>query len=103
LKKKTASTNEDKCELFVEFIQRTYSHDQWVTSDSGPTVVSDIPSLRSLQFTVDEVEKALLDLDANKGPGPDKIPSSILKNCAPSFSLPLCLIFNRSLITCAFT
>jgi hypothetical protein len=37
---KTASTNEDKCELFAEFIQRTYSDDQWVPSDYGPTVVT---------------------------------------------------------------
>jgi hypothetical protein len=71
-----------------------------VLFDSGPTVVSDIPQLGSLQFTVIEVEQALLDLDANKGPGTDKIPPSILKNCATSFSL--CLIFNRSLITCVF-
>jgi hypothetical protein len=35
---KTASTNEEKCELFAEFIQRTYTDDQWVPSDSGPTV-----------------------------------------------------------------
>jgi Reverse transcriptase (RNA-dependent DNA polymerase) len=51
---------------------------------------------------VGEVEQALLDLDVNKGPGPDKIPSSILKYCAASFSLPLCLIFNRSLATSVF-
>jgi hypothetical protein len=68
---KTASTNEDKCELFAEFIQRTCSDDQWAPSDSGPTVVSDIPPMGSLQFTVDEVEQALLDLDANKGPTSD--------------------------------
>jgi hypothetical protein len=39
-------------------------------------------------------------LDANKGPGPDKIPPSILKNTG--FTTPLSLIFNRSVSTSVF-
>jgi hypothetical protein len=39
---KIASTNEDKCELFTEFLQRSYLDVQWVPSDSGPAVLSDL-------------------------------------------------------------
>jgi hypothetical protein len=56
----------------------------------------------SMQFSVGEVEQALLDLDANKGPGPDKILPLILRKYAPSLSLSLSLIYNRSLVTCVF-
>jgi hypothetical protein len=42
-----------------------------VPSDHGPAVLSDVPPMRSLQFFVGEVEQALLNLDANKGPEED--------------------------------
>jgi Reverse transcriptase (RNA-dependent DNA polymerase) len=62
----------------------------------------DVPPMGSLQFSVGEVEQALLNLDANKGPGLEKIPPSTLKNCIALFSFSLCLIFNRSLTTFVF-
>jgi hypothetical protein len=41
----------------------------------------------TLQFSVGEVEKVLLNLDATKGnPDPEKIPPSMLKNCRPDRS-----------------
>jgi hypothetical protein len=45
---KNATTNEEKCELFAKFIQRSYSDDQWVPSETGPTVLSDVLSMRSI-------------------------------------------------------
>jgi hypothetical protein len=72
-----------------------------VVSDPGPAVLSDVPPMGSLQFSVGEAEQALLNLDANKKPGPDKISLSTLKNCAASFSFPL-LVFSRLLKTCVF-
>jgi hypothetical protein len=47
---KTASLNEEKCEMFAEFIQRTYTADQWVPSDSSPTAFSDDVPLGSMQL-----------------------------------------------------
>jgi hypothetical protein len=52
----------------------------------------DDPPFSALQFTSDEVESVLQDLDVNKGPGPDGIPLIILKNCAAAFAKPLSLL-----------
>jgi hypothetical protein len=51
--------------------------------------VIDEPPFGSLQFTVFKVLNELLDLDSNKGPGPDG-------------ALPLCLLFNRSVASSVF-
>jgi hypothetical protein len=70
-----------------------------VPSDPGPEPCLDLPSFH---FSVEEVESALLDLETNKGAGPDGIPPIILINCATAFALPLCLIFNNAISTCVF-
>jgi hypothetical protein len=48
-----ASGPEEICDLFAEFIQRTYTDDVWVPSDPGPEHVPDDPPfgpLNSLQM-----------------------------------------------------
>jgi hypothetical protein len=85
-----ASGPEEICDLFVEFIQRTYTDDVWVSSDPGP------------EFTSDEVESVLQDLGINKGSGPDGIAPIILKNCASAFAKPLSFFFNRYMATSVF-
>jgi Reverse transcriptase (RNA-dependent DNA polymerase)/Endonuclease-reverse transcriptase len=99
---RSASGPEDICDLFADFIQRTYADDVWMPSDPGPDVVQNDSPFGALQFTVDEVLSVLQDLDVNKGAGPDGIPPLILKNCASAFAVPLSLLFNRSLSTCVF-
>jgi hypothetical protein len=64
--------------------------------------MQDDPPFYALQFTVDEVQSVLLELDVSKGAGPDGIPPLILKNCASAFARPLYLLFNRSLSTYVF-
>jgi hypothetical protein len=44
---------DDICNLFADFIQRTYADDVWVPSDSGLNLVQDNPPFGALQFTVD--------------------------------------------------
>jgi hypothetical protein len=72
---------EEICDLFAEFIQRTYTDDIWVPVDFCPEHVPNDSPFGSLQFTLDEVESVLWNLDVNKGSSPDGIPPIILKNC----------------------
>jgi hypothetical protein len=88
-----ASGPDDICNLFADLIQRTYA-DAWVPSDPGPDLVQDDPPFVALQFTVDEVQSVLLDLDVSKVAGPDGIPSLILKNCSSAFACILSVLFN---------
>jgi hypothetical protein len=60
------------------------------------------PLFGTLQFTSDEVESVLQDLDVKKGSGPDDIALIILKNCASAFARLLSLLFNRSMATSVF-
>jgi hypothetical protein len=45
------------------------------------------------------VKNKLKDLDPNKAQGPDLIPSKVLKEVSEELSVPLCLLFNKSLET----
>jgi hypothetical protein len=68
-----------------------------VTFDPVPEHLPDNPPFSALQFTSDEVESVLQDLDLNGGSGPNGIPLIILKNSASAFAKPLSLLFNRSM------
>jgi hypothetical protein len=70
-----------------------YADDEWVPSDPRPDLLQDDPLFGDLQFTVDEVQNVLLELDVSKGAGPDGIPPLIMKNCASAFARPLFLFF----------
>jgi hypothetical protein len=73
-----------------------------VPSDPEPDLVQDDTPFGALQFTDDEVQWVLLELDVSKGVGPDGIPPLIMKNFASAFARPLSLPFNRCLSTWVF-
>jgi hypothetical protein len=79
---------DDICNLFADFIERTCDDDVWVVS--GDLVLDD-PPFGALQFTADEVQSVLLEIDVSKGSAP-----------TASFARSLSLLFNRSLSTCVF-
>jgi hypothetical protein len=79
--------------FFADFKQRTYADDvRGLLINPGLDLVQDDPPYGALQFTFDEVQSVLLELDV-KVAGPDDIPPLIVNNCASSF---------RSLSTSAF-
>ena len=49
------------------------------------------------QLSVEEVEKALLNVNPNKSGGPDKIPTWLLHDFAGILGKPVCSIFNNSI------
>jgi hypothetical protein len=63
------------CDLFAEFIVRTYVDDSWVLQSHRPDLLNDGPPFGQFQFTVLEVERF------------------------DGVSPLLCMLFNRSLAT----
>ena len=56
-----------------------------------------MPVLDSLVLCEDDVYKVLLNLDLSKAPGPDGLPTIVLKKCARELTPSLCALFNLSL------
>ena len=48
------------------------------------------------------VQKLIFELDSSKASGPDSIPVTVLRHCAPELSAILSKMFNLSLKTCTF-
>jgi hypothetical protein len=65
-----ASGPDGICNLFADFIQRTFADDVWVPSDPGPDLEQDDPPFGALQFIVDEEQSVFLELDDSKGADP---------------------------------
>lgn len=95
-----ASTGEEISELFAEYFRGVYV--QPITGcltggerDSFVTNCSHV--LSGIHLSTDSVEEALLGIDANKGAGPDQLPSFFVNACSSSLKIPLSIIFNQSL------
>ena len=53
--------------------------------------------INDIVISPNEVRVGLLSLDTSKACGPDNIPATLLKYCAPYISSSLCNLFNKSL------
>jgi hypothetical protein len=71
----------------------------WVPSDPGPDFVQDDPLFGALQFTLNEVQSVLLELDVSKG----GIPPCILKNRTSAFARLHVLFFLIDLYRMCFS
>ena len=58
--------------------------------------------LDTLNFSDNDIEKIMLNLDPNKVHGPDKISIRVTKICGKSICKPLQLIFNQCIDTGSF-
>jgi len=58
------------------------------------------PSLVDIDFTVEDIERAIDKMSANSSAGPDGFSAMFIKNCKSNLSVPLYLIWRESLDTC---
>ena len=72
---KLANTDAQKVELLKIYIQSVFTRN----ANVGKTERQDNVLLKSINFTIDEIEDALCELDINKASGPDKIGNALLK------------------------
>ena len=58
---------------------------------------SNSPSLDNISFDIDDIEEAIKELSPNSAAGPDNFPAKLLKECSGSLSVPIFLIWRKSL------
>lgn len=84
----------DKCELFSQYFQTIFRSN---TNQPIPTSGKANLSMNTFFVSCEEIEETLAKLDPNKGPGPDHIPSSVLRYLS-SIVAPHITIFFNSLL-----
>ena len=80
--------------------------DQYKTAFSDPNSgqktqpskdTSHAPDFADINFTEEDVLKAIDELGINSAPGPDKIPAKVIKECKHQLALALVILWRRSL------
>lgn len=89
---------EEICHMFSKYFHSTFLTDTYtdysMNSFENTSAPADIGDIEVVQT---EVFKLLQSLDVNKSAGPDNIPAVFIVKCAKSLTLPLSLLFMRSL------
>lgn len=81
--------------LFADFFSEVYC-DELIVPHAF-TYENNI-NLSSCQFGVGEVYEVIRNIKPKKSSGPDGVPEYILQKCINTLSLPICKLFNRSLL-----
>lgn len=89
------------CNLFAGFFNSVYNPPVLPALDSvyDPFVHQDLPFSDDIAvaFTLPQVEEALKSFDKNTVASPDNLPMMFFMQLSLSLSLPLCILFNKSL------
>lgn len=97
----TIKGSESICNAFANYFSSVYNIHQEINI-SNISHINELFDVGQLEFDVNEVFQALQTLDASKSAGYDKVPPLFLKECSSTISIPLTLIFNKSLSTAVF-
>ncbi|MEW8548045.1 MAG: reverse transcriptase family protein, partial [Candidatus Thiodiazotropha sp.] len=92
------TSNQEKAEVLNSYFASVFTHENW---DEMPDLTDrdfDTP-LYNIAIDTSMVEKVLKELNAGKSMGPDEIHPLLLKTMPKVFSVPLTLIFQKSVNT----
>ncbi|KAL9917892.1 uncharacterized protein ACN427_000469 [Glossina fuscipes fuscipes] len=88
--------------LFAEYFRRNFSIANSELSANYPYPITNSVSIPNLVISEDDVFKGLSSLKYSCSPGPDGIPSCVLKSCAVELCGVISKIFNMSLCSGVF-
>lgn len=95
----TAYDDSSISNLFAKFFSTTYCSKTYNQTVPYPYDISQSTLINISFISESTVLSHLKSIKNSFSPGPDGIPSNILRNCADSLSYPLTIIFNESLRT----
>lgn len=93
---KLISDPKEICDHFAEFFESTFTNRSTNRSHNISQTVNP-PTVNPHYITLSDIVTAIKTLDSNKNGGPDCIPNLFLKETLFQISIPLQLIFNKSL------
>lgn len=97
-----ASDRESVCNLFAKYFNSVYNPVIQPDSEVVPDPFTHQIDPNDMSFTPAEVEMALKRFDRNKVASPAGVPMMFFMHLSLSLSLPLSILFNKSLAECKF-
>ncbi|KAF0736594.1 Uncharacterized protein FWK35_00021647, partial [Aphis craccivora] len=98
------ASGDQAANLFATYFSSVYSKPRTFSNSHLNLYVANeflfLPS--KISVTINEVHTALESLQSTRGSGPDGIAAPFLYHCKDILALPICLIFNKSLIEGSF-
>jgi hypothetical protein len=95
----TASNGAQICDLFNEHFQSVFEtpSDSSVDLNNLTPVINTVFDMDTIYISKNLVYKYLNSININKGSGPDDIPPVLIKNCSSSLTIPITLLFEKSI------
>lgn len=100
-KGKACSDHEDIANLFADYFSEVYVKSENDNIDSESFHYMDrckkLINIMNISISESSILTALNTIKPSNCPGPDNVPSILIRNCSDALSTPLYLLFNRSL------
>lgn len=93
----TSDTGPGISELFSSYFHSTFIQNNISNNNPYPSDILSVCDISSIEVRTGEIERFLKSLDLSKSAGPDELPAVFLSNCASELTVPIAILFSRSL------